>query len=102
MHRMRRHTDPAGQRKPNLISSPLRKAVPMCKFQILTAVLIAAALTGCDKKPPPAAQARPVRVVTVEQGTEGETLSLTGQVRAKDQVSLAFRLDGRMIKRLVN
>jgi RND family efflux transporter MFP subunit len=71
----------------------------MCKFQILTAVLIAAALAGCDKKPPPAAQVRPVRVVTVEQGTEGETLSLTGQVRAKDQVSLAFRLDGRMIKR---
>jgi RND family efflux transporter MFP subunit len=27
---------------------------------------------------------------------------LTGQVRAKDQVNLAFRLDGRMVKRLVN
>jgi RND family efflux transporter MFP subunit len=29
-------------------------------------------------------------------------VSLTGQVRAKDHVSLAFRLDGRMIKRTVN
>ena len=74
----------------------------MCKFQILTAVLIAAALAGCDKKPPAAAQVRPVRIVTVERGADGETLSLTGQVRAKDQVSLAFRLEGRMIKRLVN
>ncbi len=74
----------------------------MCKFQIMTAVLIAAALAGCDKKPPPAAQARPVRTVTVERGAEGETVSLTGQVRAKDQVSLAFRLDGRMIERPVN
>src|SRR4029077_12522662 len=64
--------------------------------------LIAAALAGCDKKPPPAAQVRPVRIVTVERGAEGETVLLTGQVRAKDQVSLAFRLDGRMIKRLVN
>jgi RND family efflux transporter MFP subunit len=64
--------------------------------------LIAAPLAACDKKPPPAAQVRPVRVMTVEQGTERETLSLTGQVRAKDQVNLAFRLDGRMIKRLVN
>ena len=29
-------------------------------------------------------------------------MSLTGQVRAKDQVSLAFRLDGRMIERPVH
>jgi RND family efflux transporter MFP subunit len=74
----------------------------MCKFPILTVVLIAAALAGCDRKPPPAAQVRPVRTVTVEHGAEGETVSLTGQVRAKDQVSLAFRLDGRMMKRPVN
>jgi len=74
----------------------------MCKFQIFTAVLIAATLAGCDKKPPPAAQIRPVRTVTVERGAEGETVSLTGQVRAKDQVSLAFRLDGRMLERPVH
>ena len=74
----------------------------MSKLQILTAVLIAASLAGCDRKPPPAAQARPVRTVTVERSAEGETLSLTGQIRAKDQVSLAFRLDGRLIKRPAN
>jgi RND family efflux transporter MFP subunit len=43
-----------------------------------------------------------VHTVTVEQGAEGETMSQTGQVRAKDQVDLAFRIDGRMVKRLVN
>ena len=74
----------------------------MRKLQIFTAVLIAATLAGCHKTPTPAAQVRPVRAVTVERGAEGETVSLTGQVRAKDQVSLAFRLDGRMIKRAVN
>ena len=74
----------------------------MCKFPIFAIVLVAAALAGCDKKPPPAVQVRPVRTVTVERGAEGETVSLTGQVRAKDQVNLAFRLDGRMIKRLVH
>ena len=73
----------------------------MCKFPIFAIVLVAAALAGCDKKPPPAVQVRPVRTVTVERGAEGETVSLTGQVRAKDQVSLAFRLEGRMVKRLV-
>jgi len=74
----------------------------MCKFPIFAIVLVAAALAGCDKKPPPAVQVRPVRTVTVERGAEGETVSLTGQVRAKDQVNLAFRLDGRMIKRLIH
>jgi len=74
----------------------------MFKSKILAAALIAATLTGCDKPAPPAAQARPVRTIAVERGAEGETVSLTGQVRAKDEVSLAFRLDGRMIERPVN
>jgi RND family efflux transporter MFP subunit len=74
----------------------------MRKFQIFTAVLIAAAVVGCDSKQPSAVQIRPVRAVTVASGAEGEIVSLTGQVRAKEQVSLAFRLDGRMMKRPVH
>ena len=42
-----------------------------------------------------------MRTVTVERHSEGELVSLTGQVRAKDEASLAFRLDGRMIAGLV-
>ncbi len=74
----------------------------MCKSRILTAVLMALALAGCGKKAPPAAQARPVRAVTVEHSPDGETVSLTGQVRARDEVNLAFRLAGRMIERPVH
>src|ERR1700730_11244236 len=74
----------------------------MFKPQILLTALIVAAVTGCDKPAPPTSQARPVRAVTVERGAEGETVSLTGHIRAKDQASLAFRLDGRMIERPVN
>ena len=74
----------------------------MFKPQILWTALIVAAVTGCDKPAPPTTQARPVRAVTVERLAEGETVSLTGHVRAKDQASLAFRLDGRMIERPVN
>jgi RND family efflux transporter MFP subunit len=74
----------------------------MLKPQVLWAALIAATVTGCDKPAPPTPQARPVRTVTVERGAEGETVSLTGHVRAKDQASVAFRLDGRMIERPVN
>ncbi|HTZ80849.1 MAG TPA: efflux RND transporter periplasmic adaptor subunit, partial [Stellaceae bacterium] len=95
-----RHADPARQTEP--VISPRGRQCPMPRLQILTAALIAASLTSCDRKPPPAALVRPVRTVTVGRGAEGEILSLTGQIRAKDQVSLAFRLDGRMMKRPVN
>ena len=71
----------------------------MFKPQILCAALIAATVTACDKPAPPTSQVRPVRAVTVERRAEGETVSLTGHVRANDQASLAFRLDGRMIER---
>jgi membrane fusion protein, multidrug efflux system len=74
----------------------------MFKSQIVAVALIAAIVTGCDDRAPSAPQPRPVRTVTVEHGAEGETVSLTGQVRAKDQVSLAFRVDGRMTERPVN
>jgi RND family efflux transporter MFP subunit len=74
----------------------------MFKCRIAAVALIAASITGCEKPIPPAAQARPVRTITVELPAEGETLSITGQVKAKDQVSLSFRLDGRMIERTVN
>jgi membrane fusion protein, multidrug efflux system len=74
----------------------------MFKPQIFWTAVMVAAVTGCDKPVPPTPQARPVRTVTVERLAEGETVSLTGHVRAKDQASLAFRLDGRMIERPVN
>jgi RND family efflux transporter MFP subunit len=72
------------------------------RIAIVAAILIAATVAGCDQPAPPTPQARPVRTVTVERGAEGETVSLTGQIRARDQVSLAFRLDGRMTQRPVN
>jgi len=73
----------------------------MFTSRIATALLIAATVAGCNKTDPPTPVARPVRTVAVEQGVEGEIVSLTGQIRAKDEVALAFRLDGRMIERPV-
>ena len=74
----------------------------MFRFRIIAAAVIAVIVTGCDKKEAHDPPARPVRTVTIERAVDGETISLTGQVRAKDQVNLAFRLDGRMIDRPVN
>ena len=62
--------------------------------------LLALALLGCDK-PQPAAEIRPVRTITAVAGSDGEPVSLTGHIRARTEESLAFRIDGRMIRRLV-
>jgi hypothetical protein len=64
-----------------------------------TLLLVAAGVAGCSKKVARTPDPRPVRTVTVESRADGETVSFTGQIRAKDQVNLAFRLDGRMIER---
>jgi RND family efflux transporter MFP subunit len=64
--------------------------------------LALAGLTACGETPPPAPQVRPVRTVTVEKRTAGEPVALTGQVKAQDEVSLAFRIDGKLIERPVN
>ena len=74
----------------------------MLRFQIIAAVLVAATVTGCDKKEAHDPPARPVRTVTIERGVNEETVSLTGQIRAKDEISLAFRINGRMLDRPVN
>ena len=74
----------------------------MLKSRIALFPLIAASVAACTKEPPPIADARPVRAVAIERPAEGEIVSLTGQVRARDQVNLAFRLDGRMLERPVH
>ena len=58
-------------------------------------------LLGACNKPAPTAEIRPVRAVTAVAGSEGEPVSLTGHIRAQKEESLAFRIDGRMIKRHV-
>lgn len=62
----------------------------------------AMALAACNRTEAPPPDVRPVRTVVVERKAQGETLSLTGQIRAQDEVNLAFRLDGRMIERKIN
>jgi RND family efflux transporter MFP subunit len=67
-----------------------------------TLILIAASVAGCSKKVARAPEPRPVRTASVESQADGETVSFTGQIRARDQFNLAFRLDGRMIERHAN
>lgn len=73
----------------------------MSTYRMAMITLLAASLAGCDGHAEPAPPTRPVRTVTVERGAIGETLSLTGQIRAQLQTNVAFRLDGRLIERRV-
>jgi RND family efflux transporter MFP subunit len=78
--------------------------LPSTAARRLPPVLLALALlAGCrDQAPPPQEEIRPVRVTTVAPRTGGDVVSLTGTVEAQTQANLAFRIDGRMVERLVN
>lgn len=82
--------------------APRQKAVTMLKSRIAVAGILVAVLSGCQDHASPEPAIRPVRAITVERHAEGEPVSLTGQVRAQDQVSFAFRLDGRLVERRIN
>jgi membrane fusion protein, multidrug efflux system len=59
------------------------------------ALLLAACQREPEAKGPPA---RPVRITTIERSTTGAQLSFTGRIEAEDEVSLAFRISGRLIE----
>jgi RND family efflux transporter MFP subunit len=70
------------------------------------ALVVAAALVGAcqqgEQAESAAAPIRPVRVVTVEKLPGGESVTLTGTVQARNDVSLSFRIGGQLIERLVD
>lgn len=70
---------------------------------LAAAPLLVVMLSGCKREtaneaPPP----RPVRTVVVEKGGLGKSIVLTGQIQAEKEVTLAFRIGGRIIERLVD
>jgi RND family efflux transporter MFP subunit len=73
-----------------------------CRHSMLCAILLVATLAGCDRKAPPAPDIRPVRAITVEPGANAELTSITGEVRARYESDLGFRIDGKIIDRPVD
>lgn len=70
-----------------------------------TAVLLAlpAVLAGCRSGTETAqSQPRPVRTVVAEKRVAITPVTLTGRIEADDEVSLAFRISGRVLERNVN
>lgn len=69
---------------------------------ICALTITALCLAACDEDAPPLPDIRPVRFVKVDRQLLENVVSLTGQIRAQEEVSLAFRLGGRVIERLVD
>jgi membrane fusion protein, multidrug efflux system len=65
--------------------------------------VIAATLSiaACGQEQPKRVEVRPVRAIKVRHAPTDDTISLTGQIQAKDQVNLAFRIGGRLQERSV-
>jgi RND family efflux transporter MFP subunit len=69
----------------------------------LAAVLaVALSLAGCRDEAAEAPPVRPVRTIVVQHTADSDPITLTGQIRSTDQANLAFRIDGRLIERMVS
>jgi len=59
-------------------------------------------LSSCQRAEEQVApEIRPVRALTVAKGAGGGTFTLTGTVQAQSEVNESFRIDGRLLERLV-
>src|ERR1700682_4714170 len=68
---------------------------------IVLIIAVTLLIAACGKEQPKKVEIRPVRVTSVQHAPSGDTISLTGQIQAKDQVNLAFRIGGRLQERNV-
>jgi RND family efflux transporter MFP subunit len=65
----------------------------------LVASTLSTFLAGCNQRTEAAApELRPVRTVTVEKREAGTPVTLTGRIEAEDEVSLGFRISGRLLE----
>lgn len=85
------------------MSPIVTKRIPLKALRRMGSLtLLAAALASCRNEQAPPAEARPVGVVTVAAGQFSDDVQLSGEVQAKKDVGLAFRIGGRVLERPVN
>jgi multidrug efflux system membrane fusion protein len=69
---------------------------------LLVTLAAVAALAACSKTEPAPDPVRAVRTLTVSSQTAGGTYEYAGEVKARTESRLSFRVGGKMLKRLVD
>ncbi|MCA0393184.1 MAG: efflux RND transporter periplasmic adaptor subunit [Proteobacteria bacterium] len=77
-----------------------RTGVPLAALAALA--LLLPALSACGGADAPAEVARPVLVVHPDSGPEAALSAFAGDVRAREESPLAFRIGGKLVKRNVD
>lgn len=77
--------------------SHMRKAV--LNYSLLLVVAFTAVLAGCERQEQERTPAvRPVRILTIDDGSIGRNLAYSGQIRAGETAELGFEVAGRIIE----
>jgi multidrug efflux system membrane fusion protein len=71
-------------------------------FALAMALGLASALAACSGPDAPAVPARPVLVVHPGGGAEAAALAFAGEVRAREESTLSFRVGGNLTRRFVD
>ena len=69
--------------------------------RVLPAFAVALCLSACDQEPQPVEDVRPVHVVEVKLDGGGMRTTYTGDVRARYETALSFRVAGKIVERRV-
>lgn len=70
--------------------------------RVAAVTMLGAVLVSCGNEQAPQSEGRPVGVVTVEAGQFADDIQLSGEIQAKKDVGLGFRIGGRVLERPVN
>lgn len=76
--------------------------MPGLRTLVMVDFLTVLILGACEKPKESAPAVRPVRSMIVEKRDIGDPIVVTGHLRARDEVSLAFRLSGKLFQRTVD
>ena len=83
----------------NKLIYPSRAGIRCLAIPLALAALL---LGACDKKVESEPVVRAVRSIVVEKREVGDPIVVTGELRARDEINLAFRLSGKLIERTLD
>ena len=88
-----------GQSVTSVELTEMNRAIPRSTLLVAALALL---LVACSKAPPPAEPVRAVKTVVIAPTSTGGTYEYAGEIRARVESRLGFRVGGKMIERPVN